>query len=166
MCANGWPPRYHYYASLCIPNQSARAFVSDALSTRYIRVERVVTHAFDVAGSNQDSHSGAMDGREKWLSPIHGIYVLFSWKSLKKLRQKISMTLIRILTCLSTWLDNSRALHLCFNFFDNLYLWKNQKIINKIVLFYFYTYTEVVIRSKKDWKIFPKRFYWNIQIFN
>lgn len=35
--------------------------------------KRVVTHALDLAGSNQNSHSGATDGREKWLSSIRDI---------------------------------------------------------------------------------------------
>lgn len=46
--------------------RSARAFESDAYKwDMYIREERVVTHAHDVTGSNQNSHSGRRRMGEK-----------------------------------------------------------------------------------------------------
>jgi len=157
---------------LCLftSNRSARAFVSDALSAIYTCWAR--GHACVRCSWIQSGFTRGLDGREKWLSSIHDIYILFSWKSLKELRPKISMTLIRILTCLSTWLDNSRALNLCFNYFDSLFdiytCGKIRKLLIKLVLFIF-IHTEIAIRSKKksERMILLKllkfiKFYWNL----
>lgn len=63
--------------------RSARAFEFNALSVTYTC--RARGHACDVVGSNQDSYSGAMDGREKWLSSFRDNHTLRSRELSKEL---------------------------------------------------------------------------------
>lgn len=147
MRASGRPPRYHSFVR--IPNRSARAFVSDVLSAIYTR--RARDHACVRRGWIQSGFAFGGDGWERKMAFADSRYlhsVLAKIVEGIKLKRARCTTLIRILTYLSILLNNSRALHLCFNFFllsscrqnlfDISYLQKIQKIVNKMVFFYFH----------------------------